>query len=133
RDALLQVRRPAAPVRAGPWVVRLRLPSVAPLVAALAVLTASIRDAANRVDRVAALRDALPTIRLPAPPRMPVVAMPRPSLAPVAAGVASWRARHGAPQRRSAAPLIALLALVAALIGGTLAFRSEEHTSELQS
>ena len=48
RDALLQVRRPAAPVRAGPWVVRLRLPSVAPLVAALAVLTASIRDAANR-------------------------------------------------------------------------------------
>ena len=122
RDALLQVRRPAAPVRAGPWVVRLRLPSVAPLVAALAVLTASIRDAANRVDRVAALRDALPTIRLPAPPRMPVVAMPRPSLAPVAAGVASWRARHGAPQRRSAAPLMALLALVAAFIGGTLAF-----------
>jgi len=122
RDALLQVRRPAAPVRAGPWVVRLRLPSVAPLVAALAVLTASIRDAANRVDRVAALRDALPTIRLPAPPRMPVVAMPRPSLAPVAAGVASWRARHGAPQRRSAAALMALLALVAAFIGGTLAF-----------
>src|SRR5438094_891980 len=122
RDALLQVRRPAAPVRAGPWVVRLRLPSVAPLVAALAVLTASIRDAANRVDRVAALRDALRTIRLPAPPRMPVVAMPRPSLAPVAAGVASWRARHGAPQRRPAAALMGLRAVVAAFIGGTLAF-----------
>ena len=121
RDALLRVRRPAPRVPSHPRVLRLRLPPVAPLIAALAVLTASIRNAANRVDRVAPLRVALPTIGLPAPPRMPVVAVRWPTLGRVVAAVASWRARHGGPRRRSAAPLMALLALVAAFVAGTLA------------
>ena len=122
RDALLQVRRPRPPVPSRPRVVGLRLPSVAPLIAALAILMASIRDAANRVDRMAQVRVAFPTIRLPARPRMPAAAVHWPTLGPVVAGVASWRARQGGPQRRSAARLMALLALVAAFVGGTLAF-----------
>ena len=122
RNALLAVRPPTPPVPARPRVQRLRLPSVAPMIAALAVLTASIRDAANRIDRVAQVRVALPTIRLPAPPRMPVVAIPRPSPAPIVAGVATWRARHGGPRRRSVASVLAPLALLAAFIGATLVF-----------
>src|SRR5439155_13478148 len=116
RNALLAVRPPAPPVPARPRVQRPRLPSVAPAIAALVVLSGSIRDAASRIDRAAQVRVAVPTIRLPAP-RMPVVAVSRPSLAPVVAGVATWRARHGGPRRRSAASVLAALAL---FIGGTL-------------
>ncbi len=121
RNALLAVRPPAPPVPARPRVQRPRLPSVARAIAAVAVLIGSIRDAANRIDRAAQVRVAVPTIRLPAP-RIPVVAVPRPALAPVVAAVATWRARHGAPRRRSAASVLAALALLAAFIGGTLVF-----------
>jgi len=122
RDALLQVRRRRPPVSSRPRVVRLRLPSVAPLIAALAILMASIRDAANRVDRMAQVRVRASYDQVARAAADASVAVHWPTLGPVVAGVASWRARQGGPQRRSAARLMALLALVAAFVGGTLAF-----------
>jgi serine/threonine-protein kinase len=102
RAALLAIRPPAPPVPPRARVVRLRLPSPAPLVRGLALVASSVRDAARRIASAAAKRRAaFLAIR---PPALPTISRPR------------------FPRLRgpSFAPLVAALALLAAFIGGSL-------------
>jgi Protein kinase domain len=147
---------PRMPSRAR--VVRLRWPSPAPFLAALALVAAFLRGLAGRAHELGNIRIALPVMRLPALPRVPAVRIRLPSAAPLVAALAvlaaSTRAQVGdigrraasaaskriAPpattrvrvvrsRRRSAAPLLAALALLVAFVGGTLAFAGARPTS----
>ena len=107
RAALLQITPPAprAPSRAR--VVRLRWPSPAPFLAALALVAAFLRGIAGRAHGLGNVRITLPVISMPALPRVRVV----------------WS------RRRSAAPLVAALALLVAFVGGSLVFAGARPTS----
>lgn len=158
RAALLAIKPPAPHVPARARVLRLRAPSLAPLVATLALFAAAIRDVAGRLRRLADFRLALPLIKLPRPPRVPVVRVHAPSLAPLTDAVAglagsigdhardtlrrvavvatapvrppaTTRVRVVRSPRRSPAALLAALALLVALIGGSLAFAGARPSS----
>src|SRR5438552_1743580 len=66
RDALLRVRRPAPRVPSHPRVLRLRLPPVAPLIAALAVLADTSSPAPSTSSEPTAEPIAVPTAAPPA-------------------------------------------------------------------
>jgi hypothetical protein len=149
------IRLPALPRVS---VQRIHLPSAAPLMAALEVLGAFIGQFAGRVHQVADFRLTLPAIKLPAPPRMPVVRMRLPSAAPLASALgglavslrdsvrevrgraallasaarrppATTGVRVVRSRRRSPAALFAALALLVAFVGGSLAFAVARPTS----
>jgi len=149
RAALLAIKPLTPPMSARAPAMRLRLPSPAPLIAALALLAAFVHDSARRFRRAAEvragdLRAALLAIRLP-------------SLAPLTAALALLAAsirdhardirrradllasgaqmpppaphtRVVPSRRRLAAPLVAALALLAAFIGGSLVFAGARPT-----
>jgi protein kinase-like protein len=146
RAGLLSITPPAP--RAPKQARSLRLPtlSLAPLVGIFAVIAALVRDGAARIALVklpsvrlpAPPRVAMPRVALPRPPRLPTVRLRAPSAAPLVAPLAAReparpaqvaaaqpqprpRARVVAPRRRSAAPLLAALALLVAFVGGSLA------------
>jgi hypothetical protein len=156
--ALLAITPPAprAPSRAR--VVRLGWPSPAPFLAALALVAAFLRGVAGRAQRLASVRIAVPALRLPALPRLSVPNIRLSSAAPLMGALAglaaSTRAQVGdigrsaasvankpiAPpattrvrvvrsRRRSAAPVLAALALLVAFVAGTLAFAGARPTS----
>jgi hypothetical protein len=144
RAALLAIAPPQARASSRRRVASLRTPSLAPMVAALAMWFSSMRaavDGARRLgalrvaafrgvgtlltDLVGRLRDlaqfriALPVIGLPPPPRM---RLRLPSPAPVTAqlGVIGGGITGNAREVRRRAGLLAALAVVIALIGGSL-------------
>ncbi|MEK6226154.1 MAG: serine/threonine-protein kinase [Chloroflexota bacterium] len=158
RTALLAIKPPAPRVPARARVLRLRAPSLAPLVATLALFAAAMRDVAGRLRRLAGLRVALPVIRWPAPPRRPVVRVDWPSLAPLTAALAmlaAWVSGHArvirrgatlvasrpptppvtsrmrvvSSRRRSPAALLAALVLLLAFIGGSLVLAGARPTA----
>ena len=151
RDALRMITPPAPRVSSPARAVRLRWPSPAPLLALVALVAAFVRAVAGRVRRVADFRVALPAIRLPALPRIRVVKMRLPSVAPLTTAVAvvaasiadsvreirrraAWASTTAArpaattsvrvarSRRRSPAALFAALALLVAFVGGSLVF-----------
>ena len=151
RDALRMITPPAPRVSSPARAVRLRWPSPAPLLALVALVAAFVRAVAGRVRRLADFRVALPAIRLPALPRIRVVKMRLPSVAPLTTAVAvvaasiadsvreirrraAWasttaarpaattRVRVARSRRRSPAALFAALALLVAFVGGSLVF-----------
>jgi hypothetical protein len=133
RIALPVFRLPALP--AAP-VLGVRLPSMAPLRAAVAEVRTSAGNSARELvrvagDRVDEVRAALLAIRLPRP-RGPRFALPSvaPLLArrPAAAPVTS-RMRVVPSRRRSPAFLLAALALLVAFIGGSLVFAGARPTA----
>jgi protein kinase-like protein len=99
RAGMLAIRPPTPPALPRPRVGRVRLPSLAPLRAALALFAVSIRDRTREFGRRPVLLASMPGI----PP-------------------ATARARIAPSRRRTAAPLLAALALLAAFIGGTFVF-----------
>jgi hypothetical protein len=133
---LLAIEPPAVPAIPRVTVPAVRLPSLAPLAAGLALAATNVREHALRFDRavdsrVAALAAAVRGIR---PPQLPAVPRPRwPSFAPVAsrlaAGPATTRVRIARPPRRSPAALLAALALLAAFVGGSFAFAGARPTA----
>jgi serine/threonine-protein kinase len=107
KSAWLAFRSLVPPVPPRPRVSSLRLPSAAPITAAIASFVASLRHLGDRIGRATELRAAnaragLLTSRLPTAAHSP---------APVV------RSR-----RRSLAPLAAVFGLLAAFIGGSLVF-----------
>jgi hypothetical protein len=126
REALLAITPPAPRLPTPARVVRLHAPSLAPLVAGLALLAASARDRALRfgraVDlRVFALGAALLAIK---PPSLAPLLAARPKAAPV-----TTRVRVVRPPRRSPGGLLAALALLAAFVGGSLAFAASRPSA----
>ena len=159
RDALLAITppapRPSSPRRA-PVLPR---PSLAPLTVALARFLASVRDLAARARRLADFRVALPAIKPPKLPPAPTVTVRLPSAAPLVAAVAvlaasigerarairqravllatprqatlqTTRVRVVRARRRSAAPLLAAVALLVAFIGGSLVWAGSRPSSD---
>jgi hypothetical protein len=159
RAALLAIKPLTPPMGARARVMRLRLPSPVPLIAALALLAAFVRDSARRFRRAAEVRaeDLRAVLLAIAPPTLPALSRARvmrlrlPSPAPLIAALAllaayirdhardirrradllasrapmpppASHARVVPLRRRLAAPLVAALALLAALIGGSLVF-----------
>jgi hypothetical protein len=158
RAALLAITPPAPRVASPARALRLRWPSPAPVLALVALVVAFVRAAAGRARRLADFRVALPAIRLPAPPRLRVVRMRLPSAAPMTSALgalavslgdnaravrrraalfastaatppATTRVRVVRSRRRSPAALFAALALLVALVGGSLAFAVARPTS----
>ena len=148
RAALLAIKPPAPHVPAPARTVRLRAPSAAPILAAFALLVRRLREG----------HVALPVIRLPGLPPLPVVRMRLPSTAPLMAALGLRAAsigdrareiRHRAvllatppprppettrvrvvrSRRRPAAPLLAALALFVAFVGGSLVFAAARPSS----
>jgi hypothetical protein len=119
RTALLAITPPAPHVPSRARIVRLRWPSLAPILAVLALVAPLVRDFAGRVRRLGDFRIALPVISLPALPRVPVARVRLPSSAPVTAALAplgaliadsAGRVRHLA-DLRVALPVMKLPAL----------------------
>jgi protein kinase-like protein len=138
RAALLAIKPLTPPMGARARVLRLRLPSPAPLIAALALLAAFVRDSARRFRRAAEVRaeDLRAVLLAIAPPTLPTLSRARvgrfrlPSLAPLTAALALLAAsvRDHARDIRRRAPLVAALALLAAFIGGSLVFAGARPT-----
>ena len=120
RQALLEVRPPAPP---NPSARRaLRLPSAAPLLAAMAVPFHLLGRGAREARRAADIRVSAPTMRLAAP-RLPTVVLPSLSLAPLRSAAARVHIPVApSPARRRSVALLMLFALFATLVGGTFAF-----------
>ena len=118
RAALLAITPPAPRVSSPAYVLRLRWPSPAPILAALGLVAAFVRVAAGSVRRLPDFRVAFPEVRLPA---LFATAAAKPP--------ATARVRVVPPRRRSPAALSAALALLVAFVGGSLAFVGARLTS----
>jgi hypothetical protein len=125
RAALLAITPPAPRAPSAARGVRLRWPSPAPFLAALALIAAFLRAIASRARRLGNVRIVLPVISLPALPRVPAVRIGLPSAAPLVAVVV----RVVRSRRRSPAALLAALALLVAFVGAGLGFAGGRPTS----
>ena len=117
RAALLAITPPAPRVSSPAYVIRLRWPSPAPILAALGVVAAFVGVAADRVRRLTDFRVAFPEVRLPA------------LFATAAAKTPATAGIRVVARRRSPAALSAALALLVAFVGGSLAFSLAGPTS----
>jgi hypothetical protein len=132
---LLAINPPAVPAIPRVAVPEVQVPSLAPLAAGLALVARYVREHALRLaqaveHRGAALAAALRGI---GPPQLPAVPPLRlPSLAPVASRMATapptTRVGIARSVRRSPATLLAAFALLAAFVGGSLAFAGARPT-----
>jgi hypothetical protein len=87
RAALLAITPPVPRVPSRARVVRLRPPSLAPVLAVFALVAAFIHRVVGAISRLGNVRVALPVFTLPALPSLPVVRVRLPSSAPFTAAV----------------------------------------------